>query len=68
MVLSKGHKVVRLSYSRLLGDDARVTDRGRESDNPNWVGRVHREYDTDKRQIGLLRTVGVTRMDTPVGG
>jgi hypothetical protein len=43
MVLSKGRKIVRLGYSRLLGDAARLTDRGRESDNDNWVGRVHRE-------------------------
>jgi hypothetical protein len=27
-VLSKGHEVVRLGYSRLSGDAARVTDRG----------------------------------------
>jgi hypothetical protein len=41
MVLSKGHEVVRPGYSRLSGDAARVMDRGRESNNPNQVGRVH---------------------------
>jgi transketolase N-terminal domain/subunit len=35
MVLSKGHEVVRLCYSRLLGDAAIVADRGGESGNPN---------------------------------
>jgi hypothetical protein len=44
MVLSKGHEVVELGYSRLLGDATKATDRGEESGNPNWVGR---EYDTD---------------------
>jgi hypothetical protein len=38
MVLSKGHEVIRLGYSRLSGDAARVADRGEESGNPN---RVH---------------------------
>jgi hypothetical protein len=40
MVLSMDRQVVGLGYSRLSGDAARVADRGRESDNPNWVGRV----------------------------
>jgi hypothetical protein len=48
MVLSKGCEVVGLGYSRLSGDAARVVDRGRESDNPNRVGRVRQEYDTDR--------------------
>jgi hypothetical protein len=34
-VLFKGHEVVGLTYSRLSGDDVRVTDRGGESGNPN---------------------------------
>jgi hypothetical protein len=38
MVLSKGHKVIRLGYSRLSGDGARAADRGEESGNPNQVG------------------------------
>jgi hypothetical protein len=45
MVLSKGHEVIRLGYSRLSGDAARVADGGEESGNPH---RVHREYDTDR--------------------
>jgi hypothetical protein len=60
--------VVRPGYSRLSGDVARVADRGGESGNPNRVDRVHREYDTDQWQIGLLGTVGVTGADTQVGG
>jgi hypothetical protein len=46
-VLSKGREVVGLGYSRLSGDAARVADRGGESGNPNWVDRVHQEYDTN---------------------
>jgi hypothetical protein len=46
MVLSKGHEVVGPGYLRLLGDAARVTNRGEESCNPN---RVHRKYDMDRR-------------------
>jgi hypothetical protein len=48
-VLSKGHKVVEMGYSRLLGDAARVTDRGGVSGNPNRVGRFHKENNTDRR-------------------
>jgi hypothetical protein len=48
MVLYKGHEVVGLGYSRLSGDAARVADRGRESDNPNRVGRVCQEYNMDR--------------------
>jgi transketolase N-terminal domain/subunit len=40
MVLSRGHELVGLGYST-SADAARVTDRGRKSDNPNGVGRVH---------------------------
>jgi hypothetical protein len=47
MVLSKGPKVVRPGYSRLSGDAARVTDRGGEFGNPNWVDQVRWEYNTD---------------------
>jgi hypothetical protein len=49
MVLSKGREVVGTGYSRLSGDAARVTDRGRESNNTNQVGWVRREYNTDRR-------------------
>jgi hypothetical protein len=52
MVLSKGREVVRWGYSRLSGDDARVTGRGEESGNPN---RVHREYNTDRQTDRLTR-------------
>jgi hypothetical protein len=55
MVLSKGHEVVGLGYSRLSGDAVRVADRGEESGNPNWVDRVHREYDTDRRTDQVTR-------------
>jgi hypothetical protein len=48
-VLSKGRKVVGPGYSRLSGDAAKVTDRGGGSGNPNWVDRVHWEYDTDQQ-------------------
>jgi hypothetical protein len=64
VVLSKDCEVVGPGYSRLSGDVARVADRGGESGNPNRVDRVHREYDTDQWQIGLLGTVGVTGVDT----
>jgi hypothetical protein len=47
-VLSKGHEVVELGYSRLLGDAARVTDRGGVSGNPNRVDRFHKENNTDR--------------------
>jgi hypothetical protein len=46
VVLSKGREVVRLGYSRLLGDAARVADRGEGLGNPNRVDGVHWEYDT----------------------
>jgi hypothetical protein len=49
MVLSKGREVVRPGYPTLLGDAARAADKGEELGNPNWVGRVHQEYDTDRR-------------------
>jgi hypothetical protein len=39
----------RVFYPRLSGDVARATDKGEASGNPNQVGRVHREYDTDWR-------------------
>jgi predicted RNA-binding protein with PUA domain len=48
MVLSKGHEVVGLGYSRLSRDAASVADRGEESGNPNRVDRVHWEYDMDR--------------------
>jgi hypothetical protein len=48
MVLSKGHKVVGPGYSRLSGDAARVTNRGEESGNPNWVNQVCRGYNIDR--------------------
>jgi transketolase N-terminal domain/subunit len=40
VVLSKGHEVVGLGYSRLIGATAKVTDRGENSDNPSRVNRV----------------------------
>jgi hypothetical protein len=40
VVLSKGCVVVGLSYSRLIGATAKVTDRGENSDNPSRVNRV----------------------------
>jgi hypothetical protein len=46
-VLSKGREVVKMGYSRLSGDAARVTDR-EELGNPNWVVRVCWEHDTDR--------------------
>jgi hypothetical protein len=46
MVLSKGREVVGPGYSRLSKVAVRVADRGRESDNPNRVGR---EYNMDRR-------------------
>jgi hypothetical protein len=55
MVLSKGHEVVGLGYSRLLGDATRVPDKGGESAKSNWVDRIG-------GQIRLLRTAGVTGM------
>jgi hypothetical protein len=40
VVMSKGHEVVRLGYSRLTGVVTKVTDRRENSGNPNWVNRV----------------------------
>jgi hypothetical protein len=49
MVLSKGHEMVVPSYPMLLGDATRAMNRGEESGNPKWVGRVRWEYDMDRR-------------------
>jgi hypothetical protein len=46
MVLSKGHEVVKLGYSRLSEDATRAADRGEESGNLSWV---HWEYDMDQQ-------------------
>jgi hypothetical protein len=55
MVLSRGHEVVRLVYPRLSGDAASAVDRGEVSGNPNRVGRVLREYDTDRQTDQVTR-------------
>jgi hypothetical protein len=55
MVLSKGREVVRTGYSRLLGEAARVMDKGEEWGNPNRIDQVHREYDTDWRTDRVTR-------------
>jgi hypothetical protein len=49
MLLSKGHEVVGMGYSRLSGDAAIVVDTGGESGNPNRVHRVRRVYDMYRR-------------------
>jgi hypothetical protein len=49
MALSKGHEVVRPGYSRLLGDAARVADKGGELGNPNRVERLRQKYDMDRQ-------------------
>jgi hypothetical protein len=64
MVLSKGREVVRLGYSRLSGDAARVADRGEESGNCNQVDQVCWEYDMDQQTDWVLRIAGVTGTDT----
>jgi hypothetical protein len=68
MVWSKRREVVRPGYSRLSGDAGRVTDRGGESGNPNWVGRVHREYDTDQRTYQVTQESWGNCTDTLVSG
>jgi hypothetical protein len=55
MVLSKGHEVVGPGYSRMSGDVVRVTDRGRELDNPNRVGWVPQDYGMDRRTDWVTR-------------
>jgi hypothetical protein len=40
VVLSKGHEVVGLGYSRLSGAAAEVMHKGEDSGNPNRVNRV----------------------------
>jgi hypothetical protein len=45
MVLSKCHEVVGSGYSRLSGDDARATNRGKD---PGNLSRVGQEYDMDR--------------------
>jgi transketolase N-terminal domain/subunit len=40
VVLSKGHQVAGLGYSRLIGSATKVIDRGEISSNPNWVNWV----------------------------
>jgi hypothetical protein len=48
MVLANGREVVGPGYSRLLGDAARVANRGGESVSPNRVDQVRWENDTDQ--------------------
>jgi hypothetical protein len=68
MVLSKGHEVVRLGYSRLSRDAARVVDIGGESVTP--IGLTGFAGNTTRigGQIMLLETARVTRMNTWVSG
>jgi hypothetical protein len=40
VVLPKGREVVGPGYSRLIGAATKVTDRGDDSGNPNWVNWV----------------------------
>jgi hypothetical protein len=49
MVLSKCHVMIGPGYSRLSGDAARAADRGKELGNPNRVGRICQEYNTNRR-------------------
>jgi hypothetical protein len=55
MVLSKGCEVVGPGYSRLLGNAARVVDRGRESGSPKRAEWVHWEYDIDQQTDQVTR-------------
>jgi hypothetical protein len=68
MVLSKGHEVAGLGYSRLSGDAARVVDRGEESSNPNRLIGFAGNTTRIGERIGLFGTARVTGMDTRVGG
>jgi hypothetical protein len=68
MVLSKGHEVVGPGYSGLLGDTARVVDRGEESGTLTGLTRFTGSTTRIGGQIGLLGTAGVIGMDTRVGG
>jgi transketolase N-terminal domain/subunit len=44
VVLSKGHQVAGLGYSRLISSAAKVIDRGEISSNPNWVSKMEQHY------------------------
>jgi transketolase N-terminal domain/subunit len=53
VVLSKGHEVVRLGYSRLKGAAAKVTNRGENSGNSsrvNQVGMMKQHYPSQVNQ------------------
>jgi hypothetical protein len=53
VVLSKGHEVVKLGYSRLTGATAKVTNRRENSSNPsqvNWVSKMEQHYPSQVSQ------------------
>jgi hypothetical protein len=63
VVLSKGREVVGSGYSRLIGAAAKVTDRGENSGNPNWVNQVSKmEQHYPSRVAGLAGLAGLTRL------
>jgi hypothetical protein len=76
VVLSKGHEVVRLGYSRLTGAAAKVTDRGENLGNSSQirpdnstdrqadqVSRVSQDNSTDRQADRVSRVSQNSSMD-----
>jgi transketolase N-terminal domain/subunit len=60
VVLSKGHEVVRLGYSRLTGAAAMVTDWGENLGNPsqvNQVSEMEQHYSSQVSRVGQVNRV-----------
>jgi hypothetical protein len=60
VVLSKGHVVVGLGYSRLTGAATKVTDRGENSGNPS---RISQDNGTDQQADQVSRVSQNNSMD-----
>jgi hypothetical protein len=60
VVLSKGHVVVGLGYSRLTGAATKVTDRGENSGNPS---RISQDNGTDRQTDQVSRVSQNSSMD-----
>jgi transketolase N-terminal domain/subunit len=56
VVLSKGHEVVRLGYSRLTGAAAKVTDREENSGTPTGLAKIEAQINEKNK---LARITGL---------
>jgi hypothetical protein len=61
VVLSKGHEVVRLGYSRLTGAAAKVTDREENSGTPTGLAKIEAQINEKNK---LARITGLARWAT----